>query len=65
MINTFMFCFYSLQDLFEIFNKKYLRRWLERDPDNPLDDNLLAHQRKIAFKYALGYASDPSTLLAR
>ncbi|XP_066925100.1 sodium/hydrogen exchanger 1-like [Clytia hemisphaerica] len=52
-------------DVFELFNKKVLRPLLERDPDNPLDDQLLAHQRKIAFKYALDYASNPSSLFAK
>ncbi|XP_066910267.1 sodium/hydrogen exchanger 3-like [Clytia hemisphaerica] len=53
------------RNLLELFNKKYLRRWLERDPDNPLDDSLLAHQRRIAFKCALEYAHNPSMVFAR
>ena len=36
--------------MLELFNRKYMRRWLERDPDLALDMELVMTQRRIAFK---------------
>lgn len=39
-----------LQIKLEDWNRRYFRRWFERDPDLALDEEILAMQRKIAFK---------------
>jgi len=49
----------------EDWNRRYFRRWFERDPDLALDEEILAMQRKIAFKHALSYATNPQMMSAR
>ncbi|XP_065657167.1 Na(+)/H(+) exchanger beta isoform X2 [Hydra vulgaris] len=53
------------RDLFEDFNRKYLRRWLERDPDLALDEQIFLTERRLAFKHALEYANNPSMIFER
>jgi len=52
-------------NLLELFNRKYLRRWLEREPDLALDEELVCTQRRIAFKTALSYANKPQEIANR
>ncbi|XP_057317480.1 sodium/hydrogen exchanger 2-like isoform X2 [Hydractinia symbiolongicarpus] len=52
-------------NMLEVINKKYLRRWLERDPDLFLDEEIVYAERRMAFKHALTYAANPTMMLAR
>lgn len=52
-------------NLIELFSRKYLRRWLERDPELALDEELVTTQRRIAFKTALSYADKPQEIAER
>lgn len=52
-------------NMLELFNRKYLRRWLARDPDLALDEELILTQRRIAFKTALSYADKPQEIADR
>ena len=40
-------------NLFENINRKYIRRWLEREPDQALDEKLFAVQRQLAYHKSL------------
>jgi len=49
----------------DYLNKRYFRRWLERDPDQALDEEIIVANRKIAYKNALRMAENPSAFLQK
>eukprot|EP00794_Sanderia_malayensis_P015615 gene15614-17189_t len=46
-------------------NKKYLRKCLERNPDEALDEEIMIANRKMAFKAALEMANHPTAHMDR